>query len=151
MHKTAGSSPARSTKRNIVGIKKVERFCGSQNRAVNFFKTLSAYGGSGEFPKFPPIEIMKDLKPKYFLYARKSTEDDDHQIMSIEAQLFELREYASRERIEIVKVFTEAKSAKKPSRDEFAKMIEYIESSSESLGIFAWHPHPLSPYSFFYC
>ena len=87
---------------------------------------------------------MKDLKPKYFLYARKSTEDDDHQIMSIEAQLFELREYASRERIEIVKVFTEAKSAKKPGRDQFAKMIEYIESSSESLGILAWHPDRLA-------
>ena len=60
--------------------------------------------------------------------------------MSIDAQLFELKEFARRERIEIVKVFTEAKSAKKPGRDQFAKMIEYIESSSESLGILAWHP-----------
>ena len=51
----SGSIPLWSTKRNIVGIKKAERFCGSQNRTVNFFKTLSAYGGSGEFPKFPPI------------------------------------------------------------------------------------------------
>ena len=83
-------------------------------------------------------------KTKCVLYARKSTEEDDQQIMSIEAQLFELREYASRERIEIVKVFTEAKSAKKPGRDQFAKMIEYIESSSESLGILAWHPDRLA-------
>ena len=44
---------------------------------------------------------MKELKPKSqcVLYARKSTEDDDHQIMSIEAQLFELREYARRENV----------------------------------------------------
>ncbi len=64
--------------------------------------------------------------------------------MSIEAQLFELREYARRERIEIVKVFTEAKSAKKSGRDGFAKMIEYIESSTEPLGILAWHPDRLA-------
>ena len=38
-------------------------------------------------------------KPKYFLYARKATEDDDKQIMSIEGQLFELREFARKENI----------------------------------------------------
>ena len=67
------------------------------------------------------------LKPKYFLYARKSTEDDDHQIMSIEAQLFELREYARRENLEIIQEFHEAKSAKKPGREQFAEMIDEIE------------------------
>src|SRR3989339_714774 len=143
MRKVAGSNPARSTKRNIVGIKKTERFCGSQNRAIIFFKTLSAYGGSGEFPKFPPIEIMKDLKPKYFLYARKSTEDDDHQIMSIEAQLFELHEYARRENVEILTEFIEAKSAKKPGREKFAEMINEIEKS-DGVGILSWHPDRLA-------
>ena len=84
------------------------------------------------------------IKPKYFLYARKSTEDDDHQIMSIEAQFFELREYARKENLEILEEFQESKSAKKPGRDQFAKMIEYIETSNEPLGILAWHPDRLA-------
>ncbi|MDD5068112.1 MAG: recombinase family protein, partial [Candidatus Pacebacteria bacterium] len=83
-------------------------------------------------------------KTQCVLYARKSTEEDDKQVMSIEAQLFELREFASRERIEIVKVFTEAKSAKTPGREEFAKMLAYIETSKVPLGILAWHPDRLA-------
>ena len=83
------------------------------------------------------------LKPKYFLYARKSTEDDDHQIMSIEAQLFELREYARRENVEILQEFTEAKSAKKPGREMFAAMIAEIEKL-DGVGILAWHPDRLA-------
>ena len=83
------------------------------------------------------------LKPKYFLYARKSTEDDDHQIMSIEAQLFELREYARRENVEILQEFTEAKSAKKPGREKFNEMMTLIEKS-EGVGILAWHPDRLA-------
>jgi len=54
------------------------------------------------------------IKPKYFLYARKSTEDDNKQIMSIEAQLFELREFARKENLEILEEFQESKSAKTP-------------------------------------
>ena len=86
---------------------------------------------------------MNMLKPKYFLYARKSTEDDDHQIMSIEAQLFELREYARRENVEILAEFTEAKSAKKPGREMFAEMINEIEKS-DGVGILSWHPDRLA-------
>ncbi len=86
---------------------------------------------------------MNMLKPKYFLYARKSTEDDDHQIMSIEAQLFELREYARRENLEIIQEFQEAKSAKKPGREMFAAMIAEIEKL-DGVGILAWHPDRLA-------
>src|SRR3989344_609725 len=132
-----------TTQRNISEIRNAERFCGSQNRAINFFKTISAYGGSGEFPKFPPIENMKDLKPKYFLYARKSTEDDDHQIMSIEAQLFELHEYARRENLEILQEFQESKSAKKPGRELFNEMMSRIDEM-DGVGILAWHPDRLA-------
>ncbi|OHA97883.1 MAG: hypothetical protein A3E32_01550 [Candidatus Zambryskibacteria bacterium RIFCSPHIGHO2_12_FULL_38_37] len=79
------------------------------------------------------------LKPKYFLYARKSTEDDDHQVMSIESQLFELREFASRENLEILEEFQESKSAKKPGREVFGKMMNKIESM-DGVGILGWHP-----------
>ena len=39
---------------------------------------------------------------KYIIYARKSTEEDDRQVLSIEAQLVELQEYAAKEKLEIV-------------------------------------------------
>jgi len=57
------------------------------------------------------------MKTKYFLYARKSAEDEERQVMSIEAQLVELEEYAKREKIEISERFIESKSAKKPGRE----------------------------------
>jgi hypothetical protein len=39
----------------------------------------------------------------YIIYTRKSTKDEDRQILSIEAQLAELREFAAKEKLEIVK------------------------------------------------
>ena len=83
------------------------------------------------------------IKPKYFLYARKSTEDDDKQIMSIEAQLFELREFARKENLQILGEFTESKSAKKPGREKFGEMMSRIENMS-GVGILAWHPDRLA-------
>ena len=83
------------------------------------------------------------IKPKYFLYARKSTEDDDKQVMSIEAQLFELREFARKENLEILAEFQESKSAKTPGREVFGKMMEQVERS-DGVGILAWHPDRLA-------
>jgi len=77
--------------------------------------------------------------PKYYLYARKSTDDEDRQILSIESQINELREYAKREGLFIVEEFVEAKTAKKPGRPIFDFMLEQIEGNLAD-GILAWHP-----------
>ncbi len=82
-------------------------------------------------------------KPKYFLYARKSSEDDDKQMMSIEAQLFELREFARKENLEILSEFQESKSAKTPGRTVFGEMMAKIEEIG-NVGILSWHPDRLA-------
>ncbi len=82
-------------------------------------------------------------EPKYFLYARKSTEEDDRQVMSIEAQLFELRELARKENLEILEEFQESRSAKTPGRPVFDEMMMRVEKC-EGVGILAWHPDRLA-------
>jgi DNA invertase Pin-like site-specific DNA recombinase len=80
---------------------------------------------------------------KYILYARKSTEEDDRQVLSIEAQLVELQEYAAKEKLEIVASFQEAKTAKEPGRMKFAEMLSLIERGKAD-GIISWHPDRLA-------
>ena len=80
---------------------------------------------------------------KFFLYARKSTDEPERQILSIEAQLFELREYARKEGLNIVREFVESKTAKEPGREIFNEMISRIEEN-EAEGILAWHPDRLA-------
>ncbi|MHB8261891.1 MAG: recombinase family protein [Bacteroidia bacterium] len=84
------------------------------------------------------------MATKFFLYARKSSEAEERQAMSIEAQLHELHELANREKLTIAETFIESKSAKTPGRKEFARMIEKIHASKEPVGILAWHPDRLA-------
>lgn len=93
---------------------------------------------------FSESRAKKDDCMKYFLYARKSTEDEERQIMSIEAQLAELAEFAKRENIVIAKQFIENKSAKQPGRGIFNQMVEKIHAAKEPIGILAWHPDRLA-------
>ncbi len=80
---------------------------------------------------------------RYILYARKSTKEDDRQILSIEAQLVELQEYAAKEKSEIVASLCEAKTAKEPGRIKFAEMLSLIERGKAD-GIISWHPDRLA-------
>ncbi|KKS11194.1 MAG: Recombinase, partial [Candidatus Daviesbacteria bacterium GW2011_GWB1_41_5] len=79
----------------------------------------------------------------FFLYARKSTDVEDVQVLSIESQLAELREYATRENISIVEELIEKQSAKIPGRPIFNGMIDRIEKG-EASGIVSWHPDRLA-------
>ena len=85
---------------------------------------------------------MQNQDMRYFLYARKSTDEPDRQILSIEGQLAELREYAKKENLIIVKEFIESKTAKEPGREIFNDMIASIEDG-KAQGIIAWHPDRL--------
>jgi site-specific DNA recombinase len=86
---------------------------------------------------------MQNQTKKYFLYARKSTDEADRQVLSIEAQLTEVRQFAQKENLIIAREFVETKSAKKPGRDVFEKMISGTEKG-EAMGILAWHPDRLA-------
>ena len=76
---------------------------------------------------------------KFFLYARKSTDEPDRQILSIESQIDELKEFAEREQLDIVETFIESQTAKEPGRPIFNNMLSLIEKGKAS-GILAWHP-----------
>ncbi len=80
---------------------------------------------------------------KYIGYCRKSTDEKDRQILSIEAQIAELTEFARREGLEISEFITEAKTAKIPGREQFDKLLMLLEKG-KAQGIISWHPDRLA-------
>ncbi len=80
---------------------------------------------------------------KYIAYCRKSTDEPDRQILSIEAQIAEVKEFATRENLEIIEYIVESKTAKVPGRPEFNRIIKLLEAN-KAQGIIAWHPDRLA-------
>jgi site-specific DNA recombinase len=82
-------------------------------------------------------------REKYLIYARKSTDVEDKQVLSIEAQIAELRKYARDNGLFVVDTIIEKKSAKVPGRPKFGAMLARIEAG-EASGIISWHPDRLA-------
>ena len=61
------------------------------------------------------------------IYARKSTESEDRQILSIDSQVHELTELARKREINVKHILTEAKSAKAPGRPVFEKLLALVK------------------------
>lgn len=74
---------------------------------------------------------------KYIAYCRKSSESEERQLLSIDAQINEIHAKAAREGIVIDKIFCESMSAKKPGRLVFQEMTAYIRDNKPCV-LFVW-------------
>lgn len=87
---------------------------------------------------------QETTKNRYFLYARKSSESEDRQVQSIDDQINRLKKLATDLNLNIKKIYTESKSAKKPNnRPIFDEIIQRIENG-EADGILCWQINRLS-------
>src|SRR5690606_17949873 len=81
---------------------------------------------------------------KFCLYARKSSEQDERQALSIESQVRELRDLADREGLQIVTEKRESHSARKTGdRTEFNAMLDDIRAGKYN-AIITWAADRLS-------
>lgn len=78
------------------------------------------------------------VKVRYCLYARKSTEQDEMQALSIDSQIKEMSALAARDGLEVVEVKRESHSAKEASqRPVFNEMLDGIRAGKFN-GILTW-------------
>lgn len=102
-----------------------------------------------EYPKTNQIGAITKTEPivvpvKYCLYARKSTESEERQVLSIDSQIKEMIQLAEREKLEIVEIKRESHSAKETGqRPIFNEIIEEIQQGKFN-GILTWAPDRIS-------
>lgn len=91
--------------------------------------------------------LAQDVSPtkvKYCLYARKSTEQEDKQALSIESQVREMISLAEREGLEIAEIKRESHSSKEVGqRPVYNELINEIRQGKFN-GILTWAPDRLS-------
>lgn len=87
---------------------------------------------------------VSETKIEYCLYARKSSEADERQALSIDSQITEMTRIAKKEGIAIVETIKESKSAKASGvRKGYQKLLEGIEEGRFN-AILTWAPDRLS-------
>ena len=87
---------------------------------------------------------MQEKETRYILYARKSSEQEDRQMLSIESQKTELQILIDAEKLNVVRQYEESHSAKKRgTRPIFNTMVRDIERGTAN-GILLWNVNRLS-------
>ncbi len=88
-------------------------------------------------------EVPK-TKVRYVLYARKSTESDEKQALSIESQVNEMLAIADRDELTVIDIRRESHSAKESGqRPVFKEVLEDVRRGRYN-GILTWAPDRLS-------
>src|SRR5262249_11316110 len=75
--------------------------------------------------------------PTNVIYARKSSESEDRQILSVDAQVREMKDLAARHGLAIAEVLTETRSAKAPGRPVFDALMRRVYKGDIG-AIFSW-------------
>lgn len=89
-------------------------------------------------------ETQIPQKTKYCLYARKSTESEERQVLSIDSQIKEMLLLAEREGLEIVSMKRESHSAKETGqRPVFNEIVEEVRQKKYN-AILTWAPDRIS-------
>lgn len=89
-------------------------------------------------------QVQLPVKVKYCLYARKSSESEERQALSIDSQIKEMIQLAEKEKLEIAETKQESFSAKATGqRSVFNEMVEGIKSGKYN-GILTWATDRLS-------
>lgn len=84
------------------------------------------------------------IKAKYCLYARKSTESEERQVLSIDSQIKEMLELAEREGLDVVELKRESHSAKETGqRPVFNEIVDEIKDGKFN-AILTWAPDRIS-------
>ena len=87
---------------------------------------------------------MPTQKVRYVLYARKSTESEERQVLSIDSQVKEMLQLAERDGLEVVEIRRESHSAKESGqRPVYKEILEDIRRGRFN-GILTWAPDRLS-------
>lgn len=88
--------------------------------------------------------LSKDKPVQYCLYARKSSESEEKQALSIDSQIKEMLAIAQIDSLYIADIYRESHSAKDcGQRPVFNKLLTDIKDGKFN-GILAWHPDRLS-------
>ena len=89
-------------------------------------------------------QVQAPIRVRYCLYARKSTESEERQILSIDSQIKEMLQLAEREGLEIVEMKRESHSAKETGqRPVFNEIIDDLKQDKYN-GILTWAPDRIS-------
>ncbi len=104
---------------------------------MEYANTQGVNGALTQNQQVPP-------KVKYCLYARKSTESEERQVLSIDSQVKEMIQLAEREGLDILEIKRESHSAKTTGqRPIFNELLEDIRQGKFN-GIMTWAPDRIS-------
>ena len=100
----------------------LHRLCRDYGSVINIYMETRAIG------KIHSTVTLSEVRVKYCLYARKSTESDEMQALSIDSQIKEMEAIAERLNLNVIEVKKESHSAKASGeRPVYKKLLQEID------------------------